>query len=177
MTTSTTRGVAWFDALFKEHEYAIQIWARDMLAPWRHHVAADIAQMVLTLAWEKRDELTDDPTGWLYKATQNFVLNEYRAADRTYGGPVEEHHGQALASPEEGFIGEAAWDDMVNPLAVVARRVLVLTVRYRFTSKQTALILGMSEHAVEKCKSRALIQVGNHHGLLHPATPHPGGDQ
>jgi RNA polymerase sigma-70 factor (ECF subfamily) len=68
----------WFERLFREHHLQVLTDARRRL----DGEADDIVSSVFTTAWQRRDDVPDDPLPWLYRTAANHILHARRGSAR-----------------------------------------------------------------------------------------------
>lgn len=163
------RDDAWHNALYKAHEQDIRRLAARKLPPGMRDLAADVTQMVLALAWRKRDDLPEEVGGWLYWATHYTCLSETRAARKHHTGRIDEDVAEFASPPDdEAIVARAQYEALVSKLKPIDRKLLELTEFEGMTNKEAGERLGLSEAAAAKRKSRALAQLRRHN----PQPPH-----
>lgn len=75
----SARDAAWFDALYRSHYQDVLRYARRRV-PLTD--ADDVVADVFTTVWRRRHEIGDIDRAWLLRTAGNYVLHNYRSAER-----------------------------------------------------------------------------------------------
>ncbi|MCP2327002.1 DNA-directed RNA polymerase specialized sigma24 family protein [Hamadaea flava] len=160
----------WLRELTAAHYTELVCFISNMLYPNFVDLAPLAVNDALHLAVQRRGELDEDPTGWLYAVARNKARtrrrHEKRFSDRQ--APLEsltEH--PVSAEPDEKILINDAYQDLVRPLKPVDRILLWLTDVDKRPHEQVATIMGRifrvrySANLVTKRRERALKKLSS----------------
>lgn len=165
-----------FEAAFRDHYDDVLAYA---LARAGTEAARDAAAATFLVAWRRREELPEQPRGWLLGVCRRTLADERRAAGR-YASLIRK-----LATQRESFepqphrgndIGEQ--DAVLSALATLRpadQELLRLVVWEGLTNTEIAVVLGCSRLAVGVRLHRARQRLRAALATLAEPGPGPGG--
>ncbi len=129
--------------------------------------AEDIVQNVFLNLWIKRNTLNINSSlkSYLYKATYNIFINEFRKKQREET-IVDKIHYQVLQNAieeEESYLKERIeWiNKEIEILPPKSKKIFKMNKKRGLTYREIAKMLGISENTVESHISRALKRIRN----------------
>lgn len=155
--------VAAFEEIFRAYYRPLCAFAYGFVKS--REVAEDVAQMVFTRLWVRREHLKvrDDLRAYLYSATRNQALNTLQHLDARRrleegvraGEDVPAGMGRSGTNIEESLKAEALWQAIAR-LPERARLVLTLRWEHDLSYEDIAKIMGITPKSAEIAKSRAV---------------------